>query len=99
MNTSDRILLGAVLVLGLACIVGAVSSRSKAPQIVVNMPADAKPLSVLESNDKVIGPDRAVLWWTIYESTRKTRPDWPVTAANIADQAVLSVYGPPPKSP
>ena len=43
---------------------GSVNS-STGPTVVVNMPADAKPLATLtEPGEKVVGGDRAVLWWT-----------------------------------
>jgi len=67
---------------------------STSPQIVVHMPADAKPLSQLTEHPKVIGPDRAILWWTVYErSLHETTTD---RAALRADQAVMTVYGPLP---
>lgn len=78
-----------ILILGFAAI------GPKRPTIIVNMPADAKPLSVLETHGQVVGPDRAVLWYSAFISACD-RGSYPSIAANIADQAVQSVYGPAP---
>lgn len=66
--------------------------RWHAPQVVVNMPADAKPLSVLDDHPKVVGGDRATLWYTVYHETYLTSSAR--AAADAADRAVLTVYGP-----
>ncbi len=67
------------------------------PTIVVNMPADAKSLSELtKPGDKVIGSDRATLWWTVYHASISGNSSlMRDNAARYADQAVLTVYGPP----
>lgn len=89
-NVIIPVILGLLVICGLA----AVLRPSKEPQIVVNMPADAKPLATLtQPGDKVIGPDRAVFYWTIYQKT--SSGGWgPSTCADIADRAVNTVYGP-----
>ncbi len=76
----------------------AVLPSTRTPQIVVNMPADAKPLATLaQPGSKVVGPDRAVLWFTVFESAR--RQTLASQAAQLADQAVNTVYGPLPSHP
>lgn len=63
------------------------------PKIIVNMPADAKPIGQLtQPGDKVIGSDRAVLWWTVY-SAALANNEYASDAADLADQAVNTCYG------
>lgn len=64
----------------------------KRPTVIVNMPADAKPLSVLETHGQVVGPDRAVLWFTVYDKTYACSGS--EAAVRAADHAVMMVYGP-----
>lgn len=72
--------------------------RDSPPQVVVQMPQDAEPLSQLPPNTKVVAGDRAVLWWTVYSRTLQdlSNSDW---ARFAADAAVDKVYGPLPKAP
>ena len=74
-------------------------------QVVVNMPADAKPLAaltpVVSPNAKVIAEERAVLYWTIYHASleRSGNATWATEAATAAaKEAVDKVYGPSPRS-
>lgn len=70
-----------------------VANSNRQPRIIVNMPADAKPLSRLtEPGDKVIGSDRAVLWWTVYKASLDNHADCYISK-DVADQAVKNVYG------
>lgn len=65
-------------------------------KVIVNMPADAKPLATLvQPGDKVIGNDRAVLWWTVFKTTLEMRHDSSL-AYYAANEAVDKVYGPIP---
>ncbi len=86
-----------ILLLGLG--VAATFPTSRSPQIVVNMPAGAKPLAQLtQPGDKVVGPDRAILYWTVYKNAADH--GWsPNTCAEAADHAVKTVYGPLPSHP
>lgn len=70
------------------------------PQIVVNMPKDGLPLEqlatpVISSDAKVITQERAVLWWTVF--SKMADKGYTSSAADIADRAVNTVYGPAPK--
>ncbi len=87
--TSSLLLL--IVALGFVALAALPSTR--APQIVVNMPAGAKPLATLtQPGDKVVGSDRAVLWITVYrESMSHTSCQY---AAEYANAAVDKVYGP-----
>ncbi len=91
----SQVLVIIALVVGFCAIVALPTGR---PQIIVNMPADAKPLATLaQPGDKVVGPDRAVLWFTVFESARKQT--LATSAAQLADQAVNTVYGSLPARP
>lgn len=71
-------------------------STIPAPQIIVNMPADARPLAQLapvEVNAEISG-QRAVLWWTVYAKTVETDYEGSAEAITAADAAVLAAYGP-----
>lgn len=70
---------------------------AKPTQIVVNMPADAKPLAslapVVSSEAKVITQERAVLYWTIFKASLDAGADTE-HATYRAEAAVDKVYGP-----
>lgn len=83
------------LTLLISCIfVGAMTfiiTFHKQDKIVINMPADARPLEQLtQPGDKIVGPDRAVLWWTVYSKTLSMSGSY--LAVNAADAAVDKVY-------
>jgi hypothetical protein len=67
---------------------------NRKPTVVVNMPADAKPLATLTAlpDTKVITSERAVLWWTVYKETLE-RTELCDTSVRAADQALVAVYG------
>ena len=72
--------------------------KSKLPpgsqaRVVVNMPVDAKPLSQLESTDTVVGDDRAVLWWTVFNRCLDEGDIYCSDAQEAANDAVTTVYG------
>jgi hypothetical protein len=72
------------------------------PTIVVNMPADAKPLEQLTSHPEVdvtISSPRAVLWWTVFNHAvinGDTDTFWIDAAVDAANAAVDKAYGPLP---
>jgi hypothetical protein len=75
-------------------------------QVVVNMPADAKPLEQLASVevDATISAPRAVLWWTVYRATldhylANGTDAGPRSAVERANSAVEAAYGPIPSVP
>lgn len=95
MNRTFIIWFIGVVLIGI-CIMSAASGLHR-PSVIVNMPADAKPLSQLtQPTDKVIGSERAVLWWTIYQATLTGPYGSPSAAADSADRAVRSAYGAAP---
>ncbi len=81
----------------LGVIVFALLSGSGKPQIVVNMPADAQPLATLSTDAKVIGSDRAVLWYTIFDASIKAGATT-AGAVDRANAAVDKVYGSTPQA-
>lgn len=71
-------------------------SLPQSPQVIVNMPADAKPLAELEKNPSIsISEERAVLWWTVYKYTLE-KTGFSSTSYIAANQAVEKAYGPTP---
>ncbi len=77
-----------LLIMGAALLHG-----DKGPQVTVIMPKDAKPLSTLtEPGSKVVGSDRATLWWTVYKAGLDK--GWNQSAIDAADHAVKAAYGP-----
>ena len=49
-----------------------VTTQSKGPRVIVNMPADAQPLAQLDSIPRTvteISGNEAILWWTVYKYT------------------------------
>lgn len=93
MNARQTICL--LLILALAILIAALFGAPR-PTVIVNMPADARPLSSLtQPGDKVIGPERAVLWWSVYSKAIESPSSLTrEQAANYADRAVAAVYGP-----
>lgn len=69
----------------------------QAPQVVVNVPKDYKPLETLEGSQTTLVGERALLWWTVYRQTLYSIDDvdtYDVTKAVwAANQAVEKVYG------
>jgi hypothetical protein len=88
----ERFLVGVLLAGLVAFSLGLYVHRH--PLVVVNMPADAKPLAQLPA-DKVLAGDRAVLWWTVFKCTLDKNPGWIGLSVHAADRAVEEVYGPP----
>lgn len=93
--SKPTILFGAFLFcVGLAVI--GILSFPRSPQVIVNMPADAKPLAELEKSPSIsVSEERAVLWWTVYKYTFE-KTGFSSTAYIAANQAVDKIYGPPP---
>lgn len=92
-NNTRWVLLVTILLL---IIIGCVVISSKEPQIIVNLPQDAKPLEQLPTpikrDTKVIEGDRAVLWWTVYYYSMEKGVDTAYARYN-ANSAVENVYG------
>ncbi len=65
---------------------------SEEPRIVVNVPADYKPLQTLDGQEVVIG-EKAVLWWTVFNKTINTDYETASDAVDAANAAVDKVYG------
>lgn len=64
------------------------------PRIVIQMPADAVPLATLaQPGDKVVGSDRAVLFWTVFQRCVDDPNVYIDDAVKAAIQAVETVYG------
>lgn len=67
------------------------SSASTGPQVVVNVPADYKPLQTLDGKEVVVG-ERAILWYTVWRAAFD-HPDASMTQCReAADAAVDKVY-------
>lgn len=87
---------GAVLILILAITAIIITpilvfgSIKKDPSVIVQMPKDAQPLATLESDIKVIGEDKAVLWWTVFK--HMSDKGYSTTAIEAANDAVDKVY-------
>ncbi len=91
-RTINNLLLGFLAIL--AAIFLLMPLVRRAPQVIVNMPADAKPLSQLtQPGAQVIGSDRAVLWYTVFVASCDHGSS-PERAIWNADAAVQSAYGP-----
>jgi hypothetical protein len=87
--------LGIIVALLLVASLGVVANLDFEPAVVVNMPADAQPLSQINPvtvDAVVIGNERAVLWWTVYNSTLKVTGS-SYAARIAANDALVSVYG------
>lgn len=93
MNTQTRQFFCALTLANLfAVLLIAGIASNKKQSVVVNMPADAQPLSQLETDTKIIGPEKAVLWWTVYRATLDK--GWSSdSSAHSADRAIETVYG------
>jgi hypothetical protein len=66
------------------------------PQVIVNMPADAKALAQLpppSGDAKVLSNERAILFWTVYSAAIEHHREYPVSDAT---QAVEAAYGSKP---
>lgn len=73
------------------------------PTIIVNMPADARPLEQLApvEVDVTVSAPRAILWYTVYKATLEHylasgSDAGPLKAVERADSAVRTAYGPLP---
>lgn len=70
--------------------------RPHGPQVIVNMPANAKALQALPhpaGDAKIISGDRAILWWTVYSAALEHHRDYP---ADDARRAIEACYGSTP---
>lgn len=75
------------------------SSTPVSPQIVVNVPAEFKPLDTLPPT--AIEGARASLWWTVYQRTVEAAAEGGYSdevgkATDAANEAVDKVFGPAP---
>ena len=88
-----------VLVLVLICNAAYIACNgSNEPHIIINLPKDAKPLATLtQPGDKVVGSDRAVLWYTVWKASLDK--GWNQSAIDAANAAIDKVYGPLPTHP
>lgn len=66
---------------------GVASSRSA---VVVNVPADYKPLATMPKDTKVLANEKAILWWTVYSAAIDHHREYPTSDAT---QAIQAVYG------
>jgi len=79
-----------LLLLLIVCVLALPALTTQSPRVIVNIPADSKPLQSLP-DDKVVSGDKAVLWWTVYKATLDK--GWSSDAATIAaERAIKSVY-------
>lgn len=73
--------------------------RSAGPHVVVNVPADWKPMAVGTVAPEQIERARAQLWWTVYSATIKAMGG-PLDTSDIhaaryaTDNAMDTVFGP-----
>lgn len=62
------------------------------PSVVVNVPADYRPLPSLSTDAKVISGEKAVLWYSVYCKTMETDYEDSNDAIRAANEAVSKVF-------
>ncbi len=77
--------------------VGTCSTPASGPTVVVNIPEGAEALKQLTPlvPDAVIGPERSVLFWTVFHACLKDPNVYLEDGVDAAERAVAAVYGDP----